>query len=65
MRRSTRLFINVLGFSTNLSGVFISILLKNPGLFFLGLVFMLVSYQGIHDVMALLDANEPEKSNEV
>lgn len=64
MRRSTRLFINVLGFSLNWSAAFLGLLIRNPGLVVLNLVFMAISYQGIHDVMALLDANEPEKNNE-
>lgn len=58
MKRSTKLFINVLVFSANVTlSLFFALLRDFPFVFF-SVVFMYLSYQGIYDVMMLLDANE-------
>lgn len=64
MRRSTRLFISVLSFAVNFSSIILGLLVRNPGVVALSLVFLFVGYQGIHDVMALLDANETKIGEE-
>lgn len=58
MRLSTRLFVNLLGFSLNLSGAIVMALTGQHLFVAACLVCMFISYQRIHHVMEFLDVCE-------